>query len=333
MKLKYLTLICAALFISYSAFGQQERGRSSVTVHGQVRLAQGGAPAQNVLVRIERSIGGIEGEMVTDRTGKYQFSGLVPDIYIITIHSAGFIDQRREVDLQSVTNDYVLFQLLPEANVNSESASTDPSVIDANVPAEAQRELQKGVTALAKNDFRGAVPHLQKAVELYPEFVIGWLKLGTAYMDLAEWDKAEGALQKAANLDPNTNNALLALGELYLIQKKENLSEDALKRALAIDNKAWQGHLTLARLYWQRAVSTHEESAMRTALESSYKEVNAALVLKPNSAESHLLKGNLLLQAKRRQEAVSEFNEYLRLEPNGALAAETRAVVARINSK
>lgn len=59
-----------------------------------------------------------------------------------------------------------------------------------------------------------------------------------------------------------------------------------------------------------------------------------ALTLNPNLAGAHLLKGNLLLlRVSRTIDAVVEFTEYLRLEPNGPFAAETRALVEKINRK
>jgi len=54
------------------------------------------------------------------------------------------------------------------------------------------------------------------------------------------------------------------------------------------------------------------------------------LTLNPNLGGAHLLKGNLLLRAGRATDAINEFDEYLRLEPNGAFATETRSLVERI---
>jgi Flp pilus assembly protein TadD len=61
--------------------------------------------------------------------------------------------------------------------------------------------------------------------------------------------------------------------------------------------------------------------------------VKRALVLNPDLAGAHLLKGNLLLRVSRTNDAVAEFNAYLRLEPNGPFAAETRALIEKINHK
>jgi len=51
------------------------------------------------------------------------------------------------------------------------------------------------------------------------------------------------------------------------------------------------------------------------------------------TAGAHLLKGNLLLRAGRAADALTAFNEYLRLEPNGAFATQTRALVEKISRR
>jgi tetratricopeptide (TPR) repeat protein len=68
----------------------------------------------------------------------------------------------------------------------------------------------------------------------------------------------------------------------------------------------------------------------RPTLEKAYEHVKRALSLNPNLAGAHLLKGNLLLRVSRAADALSEFDEYLRLEPNGPFAGETRALVEKI---
>jgi lipoprotein NlpI len=71
-------------------------------------------------------------------------------------------------------------------------------------------------------------------------------------------------------------------------------------------------------------------AAAKPVLEKSYDEVKQALNLNPDLAGAHLLKGNLLLRVGRAADSVNEFDTYLRLEPNGAFANETRALVEKI---
>jgi hypothetical protein len=88
--------------------------------------------------------------------------------------------------------------------------------------------------------------------------------------------------------------------------------------------------VALARVYWNKAAKIKEETEWRPVLEKSYEEVKKSLLLNPNLAEAHLLKGNLLLRVRRAADALPEFEEYLRLEPKGKFAEPTRALVEKI---
>ena len=206
-------------------------------------------------------------------------------------------------------------------------------MVDANVPAAAKKELDLATTLSSsgkKADVEGAVPHLEKAVAIYPKFVEAQLRLGTAYMDLQQWDKAERALRKTIEIDPKAANAYFALGEVYLRQKKYDQAEKALQDGFAIETRSAQAHLTLARVYWEKVSGVKDEAMWRPPLEKSYEEVKQALALDPNLAAAHLLKGNLLFKVRRAEDALHEYEEYLRLDPKGESAEQTRALVERI---
>jgi tetratricopeptide (TPR) repeat protein len=149
-------------------------------------------------------------------------------------------------------------------------------------------------------------------------------------MDQGAWDKAERALARALEIQPQTANALFALGELYLKQKKEADAEKVLLQGLQFEDRSWQGHLSLGHAYWNMAAQFSDETRCRTLLEGSYAHARRALELKPDLAAAHLLKGNLLFKARRAQDALHEFEEYIRLDPSGQFVAQTRTLVQRI---
>jgi tetratricopeptide (TPR) repeat protein len=307
----------------------------NLEIHGQVRFSEGGAPAQNVLVRLESYDGGGSiSEAFTDRSGKFRFSGLFAAQYAVKVHQAGYLDTQQTVDLQTSSSGYVMLQLSRDNSRPVASISTAGS-IDANVPAAAQKEFDKGVAILAegnKSKTVEAAKHFERALALYPQFVAASLKLGTVYMDLEQWDKAERALLSTIDLDPRAANAFFALGEIYLQQNKNQEAEKVLLKGLQIEDRSFLGHLNLARVYWERARKNKDLADAKPTLEKSYNEVKHALQLKPDLAAAHLLKGNLLLRVSRTTDAVAEFDEYLRLEPKGALASETRALVDKITT-
>ena len=304
---------------------------ATVEIHGQVRFVEGGAPAEQVLVRLESyDSGGSISEVFTDRLGKFRFTGLPPAQYSITVRQSGYRDAQQNVDMTTTTSGLVMLQLFRDIPV---AGKTVTGSIDANVPPAAQREFDKGVAALAeggKDKTTFAVKCFEKAVTIYPKFVEAHLKLGTAYMDLELWDKAEKALLATTEVDPKAFNAFFALSEIYLRENKVSEAEKVLTQGLAIQDASYLGHLNLARVYWEKSREIKDLAQAKPALEKSYNEVKRALILDPNLAGAHLLKGNLLLRVGRANDAVTEFNEYLRLEPNGPFAGETRILVDKI---
>lgn len=303
----------------------------TVEIHGQVRFAEGGAPAEHVVVRLESYDGGGSiSEAFTDRLGKFQFSALPPAQYSVRIRQTGYRDAQQNVDMTTTTSGLVMLQLSRDPTSSTTSITGS---IDANVPAEAQKEFDKGVAALAaggndKTTF--AVKCFEKAVSIYPKFVEARLKLGTGYMDLGQWPKAEQALLATIEVDPKQYNAFFALSEIYLRENKVSDAENVLVKGLAIQDQSYLGHLNLARVYWEKARAIKDLAQAKPTLEKSYEEIKRALTLNPDLAGAHLLKGNLLLRVGRTNDALTEFNEYLRLEPNGSFATETRTLVDKI---
>jgi Flp pilus assembly protein TadD len=57
-----------------------------------------------------------------------------------------------------------------------------------------------------------------------------------------------------------------------------------------------------------------------------------AVALDPNFPEGHILLGNVLLRLRDGTHALTEFQEYLRLAPNGTFAAPTQELVKKLRT-
>jgi Tfp pilus assembly protein PilF len=308
---------CAA---AATAQAQMPSPNQPVEIRGQLRYADG-SPAFDVVVRLDRQSGGYEGEVRTDRLGKFQFRGLVPTQYRILVRHPGFREIDREVNLVMQFSDYVQLALMPEKNA---PAATPPSaggfVLNAAVPPAARQEFEAGRLAVqdAKKLDEG-LQHLQQAVKLYPDYLEAQLLLGTVYMDEKQWEQAEGALRQALRINPKTAPAYFALGEVYRRQKKYPAAEKELLEGLKLDDKSVQGHLTLGRVYYDQ-----------NDIAKAGPHVGKALQLNPRLAEGHLLAGNILLKARQAENALAEFQAYLVLAPEGEFAPQARDMVAKI---
>jgi tetratricopeptide (TPR) repeat protein len=317
----FLMLMVGAHLAAKEASGQVHSSTEPIQVNGQLRY-QNGEPAKDVVVRLDSLNGGVAAEVRTDRLGKFRFEKLFPQQYQIIIRQPGYRPIQREVNLIMMSAEYVQLQLVPEAG--SSNVATTTGIVDANVPAEAQKEFERaeGVLATqARDRLPEAIQHLEKAIALYPAFLAAELKLGVACMDVGQWDKAEQALRRALEINPKTANALFALGEIYWKQNKYDQAEQVLREGLSIESRSWQGHFTLGRLYFSRG-----------NLAQAGKQIALTIQLNPKLAEAHLIGGNILLRSNKSQDALEQFLEYLRLAPNGEFAPKVREIVQKLQS-
>ena len=291
-------------------------------IRGQLRYAAGGAPAADVVVRLDQLSGGFVNEVRTDRLGKFRLTNLSPIQYQIIIRHPGYQEIQREVNLVMQSSDYLQLQLVEEHSYTNTAKTLSPGILNANVPVEARKEFERGEALVNSGDRKKmteGIAHFERAITLYPEFLEAKLKLGTTHMDLKEWSEAEQVLTAANKAHPKNANVLFALGELYLQQKKTEAAEKVLREGLEVEPRSWQGHFTLGRLYYDGG-----------DIVKGARQVAIALQLNPNFAEAHLLAGNIFLRARKVPEAQSEFEEYLRLAPNGQFAGPTKEILQKI---
>jgi len=317
-----LAIFFALATMTSAARAQPGAGRPSpviVEIIGEVRFGDSRATAERVLVRVEGFGSGVNGQSLTDSSGKFRFSGLGQAQYIVTVRAPGYREARQQVDLQTQPRAYLQFQLVPEKT--EPTAPTGPAaIINSDIPPEARKEFDQGRTLLLdEKNIEKAIPHLEKAISLHPKYAEAHLLLGTAYVDNKQWDKAERELKKTLEIDAKATGACFALGEVYRQQQKYAEAEKALQDGLKLDPKSHQGHLSLGQVYFAKG-----------DIAKAGPEVGQALQLKPDYAEAYLLAGNLFLRSKNADNALQMFEQYLRLDPKGKYATQTREIVEKI---
>ncbi len=298
---------------------------------GQVRYSDTNQPAYNAIVRCNGT--GTSQIQQTDRSGRFACGLGSTGSFTVSVDADGYFPEQQSGNaIDNQAREYMLFRLKPRP-AGAKPAAPAAAPVDPNVPAEARQAFDKGVQAIAlgnKEKIQEGAQQLEKAVTLYPKYLDAHVRLGAAYMDLQQWDKAEASFKKALEIDPKSANALFALGEIYVRQKKDEEAEKVLLQGLQIEDRSPQGHLILTRVYWSMAGKIKDETQARPTLEKAYEQIKRTLELEPNNAQAHLLKGNLLLRVRRAADAQREFEEYLRLDPKGAFAEQTKAMVEKI---
>jgi len=97
-----------------------------------------------------------------------------------------------------------------------------------------------------------AILYFQKAIELQPDFFMGWSNLGFMYLEKKEYEKAIYHYQKALAIDSVSNYAANVWGWIataYLYTQQFAQSEYAAKKSLSMETSDKYANLSLALAY------------------------------------------------------------------------------------
>ncbi len=206
-----LTLIVLAAFAGDSVFdlvGQvTPSGRASITLFGS------NSPFQ--------------AQTLSDDNGRFQFKKLLAGTYTISVFLPLRGEARKTIEVGPGTSDShgrvrVDLRLKESDFEYNDSARRQHSVRagELTIPDKAQREYEEAGKDLARHDPGGASRHLQKAVELAPQFAAAWNEMGTIAYQTQQFDRAEECFRESLRLDPQAFEPLVNLGGVLITLHK-----------------------------------------------------------------------------------------------------------------
>jgi cytochrome c-type biogenesis protein CcmH/NrfG len=317
--------VLASLSISMFVQAQMKSGQSqlSCSIRGQVRY-EDGRVADHIVVRLRSDTVAFQTEATTDPQGKFDFAGLGPTRYRLTIEGQGVRPYESVLD---VSMSHMAYKQITLKFVKAPNASIVPpegpgSSLDADVPKAARKEYEEGQKSVnEKKDADSGISHYRKAIQIYDKYTEAHLALGLLYLDLRKFDEAQASLQKANVLTPNAPGPYLAMGTMYNLEKKFDDAEKVLKHALELKPDIPEGQYELAKTYW--ATGKWEDSEPHAQKAAS---------LAPHMAPVHVLLGNIALRKQDPTGALKEFQQYLTLDPKGPMAGGVSQMIQKIEA-
>jgi tetratricopeptide (TPR) repeat protein len=275
---------------------------------------------------LESAEGGAEADLETIQGGKCQFHQATSGVFIVRIAEGNYKEVSSRVELINSPRAYVTLDLVPlnkepvpEVSVTPSDSADAVSVKDLAIPEPARMEFSKGEESLRAKNADESVKHFQKAIKLYDDYPQAYRMLGDAYVEKQQWPEAETALKKSIELQPDLVSAYFDLGALRNQTKNYPGAEEALKKGLELTPDATVGKYELAKTYW--ALGRWQDAAPLAA------ETVKAL---PDLAAAHVLLANIRLKQRDGAGALHEYQEYLRIEPQGAMAPQVREMVEKL---
>ena len=188
-----------------------------------------------------------------------------------------------------------------------------------NIP-EVEDAMSKGQELLfRKHDPKSSVEEFRRAIKLDPWYGQAYMLLGLARMQLGQWSDAQWAFEEAEKVEPGNAKAYLGAGSALNEQKNYTAAQKELEHSLELRPDSAEAHYELARSLsglgkWQAA-----EPHVREAIE-----------LNKDYSGPHALMGNIYLQQENPEAALKEFEESLRLDPEGAMAPALKDIIAQL---
>jgi len=170
-----------------------------------------------------------------------------------------------------------------------------------------------------KHDARASVDEFKRAAKLDPWYGQAYLLLGLAQMQLQQWSDAQWAFEEATKVEPGNAKAYLGAGSALNEQKNYAEAQKTLQRSLEIRPDSAEAHYELARSLWGMGKWQLAEPHVRQAIE-----------LNKDYAGPHALMGNIYLEREEPEAALGEFEECLRLDPDGSLAPSVKEIIAQL---
>jgi Tfp pilus assembly protein PilF len=265
---------------------------------------------------------------MTDSSGRFIFPRVTAlgrgntKLFSVTVRYPGYHDAFQIVDLTFSNHGYVNLDLH-----RSEPDKSGPRpggiFISAHQPAspEAQQALARGEQLLlVQHDPKASIDSFKKLTRLDPKYTTGFLLLGTAYMQTQSWPEARSAFEHACKLEPQNSEAWLGVGVAFDSEKEFGGAQKALAKSLELKSDSAEANYEMARSYWGAGEWQQAEPYARKALQ-----------INGNFPPPHVVMGNIYLRHRDAPAALSEFEQYLKLAPEGQFAPAVKEMIAKIH--
>jgi len=206
---------------------------------------------------------------------------------------------------------------------NGSGSAPTVSLAEMNVPPKAREELQKGTEAFQKGDLTKAQEHFEKAASIYPQFARAYTNIGVIAIKQNDRVKAREMFLKSISVDEGFLPAYVNLARMNFQDKNYQESEKLLQKVMAVNP------------------SIPDAVALLASAEFMNKEYDKALTdaqrahRLPNHeqfADIHLVAAQVYQIKGKQQEAVAEYQMFLKESPNSPRVPMVQKQIAQLQA-
>ena len=311
LLLLFVALAARAEAVRYELHGRLVPGiRASVWLHGAT------AP--------------FEDSTLADDDGHFRFRNLEAGTYILGVFVPGRGEIRRTIEVgpsQARTGNRIELAVeLHDGEFESRDSlrrSASVSAQELAIPDAARHEYEEAGKKLARRDVDGAVAHLERAVEIAPQFAEAWNHLGTIAYQTRDFPRAESCFRKALAADPKMFQPLVNLGGVLInLGKYDEALQYNLYAELSHPNDALaNSQLGMSYFFLDK-------------LDQAQKYLTAAKRIDPaHFSHPQLILAQIDMRRDDRAAAAGELEEFLRYHPDSPQAGKIKDEIARLRAQ
>ncbi len=292
-----LPAMLLAQFTSSSRNPLEHPGFGQASIRGQI-LSPSGSVFIAFSVELCDHTGRVIGRASVMGSGEFVLDGVSSDFDVLRVLDGdGNILIEQMVDRRTSAGEIRV--KLPEVKGDRPaSGSVSLAELRHKVPPNALKEAQRANKALKNNDMLSLIQHLEKALEIDPEFFAARRNLAKALLVTGQTEKALPVFQKLQRSEPRSVLAYAGLATLYLTSHRFSDAEAAARKALEIDGANDLGH-------WLLGCSlTAQGNADPEALK------HLVRIFK-RFPRAHLVAAGILARQGRKEEAKQQLQAYL----------------------
>ena len=328
-----LSIACAAMAQLPGSSRTIPGGEGINMIVGRVYFPAGDERGKAIKLHLETNLSISNQTAVTDQDGVFRFNGLPPGTYTVVVEGGKEYENSRE----TVTIEGIGGSRVSQVNIQLRPKIDASNGAFAGVPQAALDAYQKGTAAAQKGNSKDAVQFLSQAVAASPNFAIALNDLGTQYLKLFQWNKAEETFEALVKLKPSDAGAQLSLGIALYNEGVELMNQQKFEDAEKKFNGS-ETHLREAVRLKLPGPSAHYYLGMMLIKFKAYEEAQKELELAisnggENLALAHKYLGGVYMSTHKNKDAADELEKYLKLEPKAPDADRIKASVKDLRSK
>jgi tetratricopeptide (TPR) repeat protein len=255
----------------------------------------------------------------TNKKGEFTQIGLATGNYSVTAEKEKLGSTTYDVRVRLGEQTEVNFLLDP--------SQSGPSKEEKAKVAAIKQLFDEGVTASRAGDHDTALAKFTEATTVMPTCYDCYYNIGFAQAQKKEYAKAEEAFKKSIELKADYIEAYNGLATIYNAQKKFEDAQAASQKAAALASAAGTsaGGGGVDALYNQGVIAWNAGKA-----EDAKKSFEDAIKADPKHANSHYQLAMCFINLGKMTEAVTEFESYMQLAPDGQYATQVKAMLSQL---